>query len=83
MLVCPVSSNAFPVTTLSVLEQHSKHEPLKAAVHLFLRPNLIQFAADRQPPDMMTARLSHCYISISTAILDLSILDLPEDPATV
>lgn len=82
MLVCPVSSNAFPMTTLSVLE-HSKHEPLKAAVHLFLRPNLIRFATDRQPPDMMAARLSHCYISLSTAILNLSILDLPVDPATV
>ncbi|KAG1855294.1 hypothetical protein F4604DRAFT_1685775 [Suillus subluteus] len=38
MLGCPVSSRAFPMTTLSVLE-HSKHEPLEVAMRLFLRPN--------------------------------------------
>ncbi|KAG1818477.1 uncharacterized protein BJ212DRAFT_1479486 [Suillus subaureus] len=82
MLRSPVNSSAFPMTMLSLLE-NSKHEPLKAAIHIFLRPNLIRFATDRQPRDMMVARLGHCYISLSRMILNLSIPDLPVDPAAV
>ncbi|KAG1843016.1 P-loop containing nucleoside triphosphate hydrolase protein [Suillus subalutaceus] len=78
----PVNSSAFPMTMLSLLES-SKHEPLKAAIHLFLRPNLIRFATDRQPRDVMMARLGHCYISLSRVILNLFIPDLPVDPAAV
>ncbi|KAG1882661.1 hypothetical protein F4604DRAFT_1986326 [Suillus subluteus] len=78
----PVNSSAFPMTMLSLLES-SKHEPLKAAIHLFLRPNLIRFATDRQPRDAMVARLGHCYISLSRVILNLFIPDLPVDPAAV
>ncbi|KAG1851990.1 hypothetical protein C8R48DRAFT_836267 [Suillus tomentosus] len=82
MLGSAVNSSAFPMTMLSLLE-HSKHEPLKAAIHLFLRPNLIRFATDHQPRDITAARLGRCYISLSRVILNLSIPDLPVDPATV
>ncbi|KAG1748578.1 midasin [Suillus lakei] len=82
MLGSPVNSSAFPVTMLSLIE-NCKHEPLRAAIQLFLRPTIIRFAADRQPRDMMVARLGHCYISLSRVILNLSIPDLPVDPAAV
>ncbi|KAG2364226.1 hypothetical protein BDR07DRAFT_1608254 [Suillus spraguei] len=82
MLGSPVNSSTFPMTILSLLES-SKHEPLKAATHLFLRSDLTRFATDRQPRDVMVARLGHCYISLSRMILNLSIPDLPVDPAAV
>ncbi|KAG2151443.1 P-loop containing nucleoside triphosphate hydrolase protein [Suillus clintonianus] len=82
MLGSPVHSSAFPMKMLSFLE-NSKHEPLRAAIQLFLRPTIIRFAADRQPQHIMVARLGHCYISLSRVILDLSIPDLPVDPAAV
>ncbi|KAG1742325.1 P-loop containing nucleoside triphosphate hydrolase protein [Suillus paluster] len=77
-----VNSSAFPLTMLSLLE-NSKHEPFRAAIQLFMRPTVTQFAAHHQPRDMKVARLGHCYVSLSRAILNLSIPDLPVDPAAV
>lgn len=70
------------MTTLSILE-NSKHEPFRAAIQLFLRPAVTQFAAHPQSQDMMMTCLGHCYISLGRVIINLSIPDLPIDPAAV
>ncbi|KAG0703770.1 P-loop containing nucleoside triphosphate hydrolase protein [Suillus ampliporus] len=76
-----VNSSAFPMTMLSLFE-NSKHEPFRTAMQ-FLRPTIMQFEAHHQPRAMKVARLGHCYVSLSRVILNLSIPDLPVDPAAV